>query len=456
MKKPNILVIHTDQQRADALGCAGNVFLETPNVDRLASEGVRFTQACCTQPLCTPSRASTWTGVYPSALGLNGIADLKLDDALTALKAPFRTVFSYLKDSGYTVGYIGKWHLGAKNPGDFDYWSTFQSMGGQWVDGKQAEQGGTWIPERDTDDAIAYLEAWDGTRPFCLTVAYYPPHDPYTAPTKYMKRYRDKGVPASGYYACCTGIDDQVGRLTEALDRLGLRDTTMVIYMSDHGETFNFRECSPNKWVCHDDSIRVPMIIRFPGRIAPGLVSDAFVGVQDVAPTMMDAAGIEVPGELHGKSMLAVSDKPDASFRDAYYVENLTYRKLEWLNPYEEVLYPQFQQRAIRTRSWKLILGENGKHYLYDLEKDPEELLDLYGAPYEDYNNQYMHYESHDAVIRDLAARLGEIALSIGDEIGIRLARDVLDNPIARVDPRQTPGATLLPLVLIRPKAVDA
>ena len=431
-ERPNILIVHADQHRFDALGAAGNIFVETPHLDRLAEEGARFTHAFTVWPLCTPARASTWTGVYPHADGVmfNGFGE---PDIFKAHNVRFRTVFELLHEAGWTTGYFGKWHLGHEQPECFDAWHAFNSLGGHWVDGRQASQDGVWLPDADTDRALAFITEHAGSeRPFCLAVAFYPPHDPYTAPTEFMEQYRGKGIPVPGYYASCTAVDRNVGRLLEGLERAGEREKTLVMYVSDHGETFNLRDGIQNKLVCHDDSIRIPWIVNFPPTIPAGLVSDAMVGLQDLTPTVLDYARIPVPDDLHGKTLRGLLERSDPEWRDAYYVENVANPHYRWLEGARMIALPEWEQRCLRTRRWKLILSDDGLNSLYDLEVDPEEMLDLYGAPYDDFYAQYHHYEGMDEIVHRLAARLEEEAARLGDELGVRLGRAAKAGPVVR------------------------
>ena len=185
--RPNFLVILTDQQRSDSLACYGNVFVHTPNIDRLASEGVRFLDAFTPFPLCTPARASLWTGTYPH---LHDIMDCVygIDDAFERSPAP-ATLFDRLSEAGYLVAYFGKWHLGDARPLHIDHWDATSSEEGHWVDGKE------YIPEAQTRRAIDFLRGLRGERRlFFLVQAYRPPHEPYTAPERDMQLYRGKGI----------------------------------------------------------------------------------------------------------------------------------------------------------------------------------------------------------------------------------------------------------------------
>jgi arylsulfatase A-like enzyme len=440
-KRLNFVILHADQHRHDALGCAGNEFVSTPNLDQLARDGARFSHMFTTWPLCTTSRASSWTGVYPHSNGIVHNSQGETD-TLKARGCTYRTVFEILHEGGWHTGYIGKWHLGSQAPSYFDYWQGFNSLGGHWVDGYQASQDGQWLPNVQTEQALEFLNDNASTeKPFCMTIAWYPPHDPYTAPADFMEKYRGKGIPVAGYYACCEAIDHNVGRILDAIDCLGLQDNTVVIYVSDHGETFSSRDGIPNKYVCHDDSVRIPLLIRHPSSTPPGWVSDKPVGVQDLLPTILTYAGLPIPERTQGRALQELLEEKGETWRDAYYIENEMTPHCRWLDASHVIVLPAIKQRALRTAQWKLILSEHGLHALYNLENDPEEVLDLYGAPYKDFYDQYQHFGPMDDVIYELAAKLKNEARTLNDEFGVTLAQQVLDNPISRVDLASLPDA---------------
>lgn len=411
-ERPNIVVVMPDQQRADTLGCYGNRFTLTPNLDRLAREGVVLERAFTPFPVCTPARASMWTGLYPHRHGLvwNYYGVDNLFDEVASHRT---TVFDLLHDAGYRTAYFGKWHLGERPHPAFDVWDAFNSRGGHWVDGRQSFQGGTWKPEAQTDACIAFLERQRAAQPFVMVQGYYPPHNPYTAPLEFYAPYRDRGVPFAGYYASVTGLDFHTGRIIDALERLGLRDNTVFIYLSDHGDTFNYREGSKYKFVCFDEAIHVPFVLSWPAVLSGGQRIPAPVGLQDLAPTLLDVAGAPVPDWMQGRSIVPLLQGAEVAWRDAFYVQNTTHGD-------------RVDQRALRTARWKLILGADGRHALYDLEHDPEEELDLYDAPRDDIHMQFRHFDDHRETIMALARRLEAEAEAIDDPQGVELARRVV------------------------------
>ncbi|MCZ6676891.1 MAG: sulfatase-like hydrolase/transferase [Candidatus Poribacteria bacterium] len=416
--KPNIILLMSDQQRWDSLGCNGNRFVSTPHLDQLAADGARFENSFTPWPVCTPARATMWTGVYPHQHKVTfNIYDM--GNVIEDVSRERRTLFESMKDADYTTAYFGKWHLGDDAPGMFDVWEGFNSLGGHWVDGRR---DGIYKPDFQTDQLIEFMEQQTGTgKPFIAVNSYYPPHDPYTAPKQFYEPYRGKGVPFAGYYAAVSALDHNVGRVMEALERLGLRENTIVVYFSDHGDTFRYREGWAYKFVCHEDAIKVPLIVNCPERISAGTVVPSMVGLQDLMPTVLDWAGLDIPDYLHGKSLVPLLSGESVPWREAYYVQNIT-------------RHTNVEQRCIRTGEWKLILNERPRtvrryassNYLFDLVNDPEEELNLYDTPREDGHNQYGHFPPFTDVITELAQLLRKYAEEIGDAFGCELADNCL------------------------------
>jgi arylsulfatase A-like enzyme len=407
-ERPNIVLIMADQQRMDSLACYGNRFVASPALDRLAAEGTRFTTALTPWPVCTPARGTLWTGVYPHTHGLidnvYGIAN-----AFASVAAVGTTLFDHLRASGYQTAHFGKWHLGEEQPPFFDVWETsFNSRVGHWVDGLL---DGVYRPDLQTDASIAFLrERARGIEPFMMVQSYYPPHDPYSAPARFYAPYRGRGVPFAGYYAAVGALDEDVGRIMAALCDTGLAPRTLVIYVSDHGDTFWYRQDGEHKFVCTDDALRVPLLISWPGRIAAGPVIDPPVGLQDLLPTILDYADAPLPAGLHGKSLRPLLEQRAVAWRDDFYVQTITHRR-------------KVEQRALRTRDWKLIVDAGGQHELYNLQADPEEELNVYLTPRDDGGfRRFDHYPSYASVIVDVVARLRRTATAIDDRRGLELA----------------------------------
>ena len=430
--RPNILIVMPGQQRMDSLGCYGNVFCDTPHVDELARVGVRFDRAFTPYPICTPARASMWTGAYPHAHGV--VKNVYHDpDAMAARSAIKTTVFKLLKEAGYTTAYVGKWHLGDDNPGAFDFWSGFNSQGGHWVDGRQSFQAGTYLPDRQNDEAVAFIrDRQAATDPWVMVQGFYPPHDPYTAPIGDLEVYRERRVPHAGYYAHNTALDRNLGRMVEALEATSQRKNTLILYFSDHGETFKYRDGVANKVVCHDEAIRIPFVADLPGQVEASAAVAAYVGLQDVTPTALDYADCPIPDWVQGHSLRPLLEGRATGGRTCFYVENDHRRHI--VRGDDEIpasfrLHGPWVQRAVRTERWKLILSEDGKNFLYDLKDDREEELDIFAAPRRDNMNQFAHYDSHETVILELARLLKDEAEAIGADVGVRLGEATLQDP---------------------------
>ncbi len=407
---PNFVLIFTDQQRADTLACYGNVFTETGGVDRIAAEGARFTHAFTPWPVCTPARASVWTGTYPHKHGvIDNVYDI--DNAFQSVSRITRTIFDVLKAGGYHTTHIGKWHLGEKQPPFFDdYIVSFNSRMPHWTGGHEGE----YRPTVQTDRCIDFLrERKDNDQPFICVQGYYPPHNPFTAPKQFYEPYRGKGVPFAGYYAAVSALAEDTGRILDVLDETGLADNTVVIYFSDHGETFRYRQDGEHKFVCHDDSIHVPLLIRWPGWIKPGTVIDQPVSLLDLMPTILEMADLGVPDGLHGRSLLPLLNGNAAGWRDSTYVETITFRR-------------QMEQRCLRTDRWKLIADAGSEHEFYDLDWDPEEEWNVFVTPRSDPVGMFKHVRSYAAEIAAMAKRMRDRATPLADARGVELADMVL------------------------------
>lgn len=411
-KAKNIVVIITDQQRMDSLACNGNVFVKSPNIDKLSNNGINFDCAMTPFPVCTPARGTMWTGVLPHAHGLI-FNRYDVEDVYSYESKEKRTVFEPLKDAGFTTAYFGKWHLGEGNSGRFDVWSGFNSRGGHWEQGKQQFQGGKYKPETQTEEMIEFFKSdLAKEKPFIAIQSYYPPHQPFSAPSEFFEFYRGKGIPFPGYYAAVSALDSYVGQITASLEAEGMAENTLVVFMSDHGETFDQNPLNPHKFVCLDQSIRIPFILSGAGISAKGRRISAPIGLEDLAPTLLDAAGASVPDHMHGRSLFELINGA-SDWRDCYYIQSV-----------KNKVYTI--QRALRTDRWKLILSGDECHELYDLVDDPEEVLNIFGAPREDIHDRYLNYGDTTATILKLSKKLHAEAVRFSDHAGIDLSARVV------------------------------
>lgn len=413
-KKPNVIVFFTDQQRWDTTGLHGNPLGLTPNLDRLAREYTHAAHSFTCQPVCGPARSCLQTGLYATTTGCyrNGIP----------LPADSQTLAHYFAAAGYDTGYIGKWHLherGTTGPvpaadrfGYQDWLASnvleFTSDAYSTVLYDQDEQP-VRLPgyrvDAVTDAAIRYVDAHQDS-PFFLFVSYIEPHhqnhlDDYPPPDGYRETYTGGWVPPDlaalggstyqhlgGYYGMVKRLDEAYGRLHDALKSLALADDTIVLFTSDHGCHFKTRN-SEYKRSCHDSSIRVPTVLTGPG-FRGGQLQE-LVSLIDLPPTLLDAADLEIPNQMQGRSLMPL----------------LRGGAADW--PAEVLVQISEAQvgRAVRTQRWKYGVdapGEQGRdvpgadryeeQYLYDLQADPYELNNLVG------------HESHCEVAQVMRERL--------------------------------------------------
>ncbi|MDA2928976.1 sulfatase-like hydrolase/transferase [Acidobacteria bacterium AH-259-O06] len=408
--RPNVLFILTDQFRYDALAANGNANVHTPELDRLAKKGIRFENYYCAQAVCTPSRATLLTGRYPHSHGLqDNVYDIKSAFDLPQYK--LRPNFpELLKQAGYRTGYIGKWHLGDENPDFFDYWKGFNSLLPHWL-GKPHESA--YRPDVNTESALKFL-AENRSRAFLLFVSYYPPHTPFTAPKRFHQYYEGKQLEPMEYYAAVSNIDWNVGRLIDQLDKLALDRQTLVIFTTEHGETFGQRPGSRHKRVSYDESARIPLLMSFLGRLPEGVVWRSGVSSVDLMPTILEVAGLETPGEVEGKSLYQRLLRGEDEWGDPIVIQNITQASFDASEAIE---------RAIRTERWKLILKQIVKrpqervNELYNMKDDPSESVNLFGSI------------DHREIVKELAEQLIAWGKRFNDPVSVALAKECLEGP---------------------------
>jgi arylsulfatase A-like enzyme len=399
-KRPNVVVFLTDQQRWDSTGIHGNPLDLTPNFDRMAQYGTNVHYSFTCQPVCGPARACLQSGLYATQTGCyrNGIS----------ISPDQRTLGHYFRDAGYDTAYIGKWHLGDDNiPGPvaeelrsgYDYWLAsnvleFTSYAYDTTvydnDGQPVRLPGYRV-DALADAAIRYVDGHQDN-PFFLFISFIEPHhqnqyDDYPAPTGYAERYRGGWVPPdlaalggsthrhlAGYCGMIKRLDEALGRLLDALRSLNMLNNTVVLFTSDHGNHFKTRN-GEYKRSCHDSSVRVPTAFQGPGFDGGGMVQQ-LVSLIDLPPTLLDAAGIEVPAEMQGRSILPLVRGDTADWPDDVFIQ----------------ISESQVGRAVRTHRWKYSVSApeaNGwldansdtytEEFLYDLEADPYELNNLIG-----------------------------------------------------------------------------
>ena len=419
--RPNIVFVLVDDQRYDELGML-NPILETPNLDALAQQGVFFENALVTTALCSPSRATILTGQF---MHNHGVVDNN-----TPLEPGTRIFPEFLQEAGYSTALIGKWHMGGHGddpqPG-FDHWVSFAGQGNYLpydrfgnrnllnINGNQVAQQG-YITDELTDYAIDWLDSLDGHEPFFLYLSHKAVHSNFTPAERHKDQYSDVELtlPASAeidkdnpkrplwvrnqrnsfhgvefpyhrtdvdllaiqrnYHRTISAVDDSTGRIVEWLQDHGKRDNTVFIYMSDNG--FYFGEHGLiDKRSAYEESIRVPLIVSAPSMLPSGLRVSAQVANLDIAPTILNIAGIEIPDQFEGESFKALAEgtAPADEWREAMLYEYFW----EFNFPHTPTTF------AIRTNDYKLIQyhGVWDTDELYDMQKDPQEMINLIDDP---------------------------------------------------------------------------
>jgi arylsulfatase A-like enzyme len=393
---PNLLFVFCDELRRDAVGYAGNPDVQTPTIDRLAAEGVSFTQAVANTPVCTPSRGCLLTGCWPQRHGAIS-NDLPVDPT-----AP--SIAHALNGAGYRCGYIGKWHLGGiprsrfipsgpERLGFDAYWAVWnchhQYMRPRYfLDTPEAIQPEGYEPAIQTDLALGFLRDHQEKhphQPFCLFLSWGPPHGPYRPlPPGYEDRYdpatlhlRPNAVDTpqeradlAGYYAHMTAMDDQLARLLAGLEHHGLLDETLVVFASDHGSMLGSHGLH-NKQLPYEESCGVPLVLRRPAQLASGATSDLLISIVDYAPTLLGLLGIAPSSAMQGKNLAACITNGAAGPTSQYLQELLCCDQARQI--------PVQPWRAVRTRSATYARDVHGPWLLFDNAGDPYQQHNLIG-----------------------------------------------------------------------------
>ncbi len=394
-KRPNIVFILVDDIRWDAFGCTGHPWVKTPNIDRLAKEGALFKNFFVSIPLCSPSRASYLTGQYPHK---HGVIDNKNHNELSHKLVTFPRL---LHDAGYETAYVGKWHMGnddTPRPG-FDRWVSFKGQGAYTnpalnVDGKQVKAEGymTDLLNRQALDFVKKAHS----KPFALYLAHKAVHGPFLPAQRHQDLYTNEkrtlppntaigrdGSPTRPealarhdevmrkQLRCLMAIDEGVGQLLQALQENKQLDSTMIVFTSDNGYFWGEHGLG-DKRAAYDESIRDPLLIRYPKLIKPGTTIDQFVLNIDMAPTFLDVAGVKVPDTMHGRSIVPLLKGDTKGWRTSFLTEY-----------YHEGKEAIQTWQAVRTERWKYVhyTEQQGKDELYDLKADPYEMKNLIGDP---------------------------------------------------------------------------
>jgi choline-sulfatase len=426
-RPPNVLWIVADDHAAYVCGACGNDRVRTPNLDRLASEGMRFDRAYCNAPVCTASRQSFLTGRYPRTIGVTQLQ--------TPLPESEVTLAKLLKTAGYDTASLGKMHFNSNLKHGFDVridrpeynqqlrargkqplpegievlpdWKPFKDPARVWLNSfyrpfgaVDADMVGTYFAQQ----ATRYLQE-KRDRPFFLMVSFYEPHSPFHFPIEYRNRHKpesfavpkvgpedDGQIPAvfrdltekekqgiiASYYTSTEFLDKNVGVVLDALKQSGKAGDTLVVYNGDHGYLLG-QHGRFEKHCCYEPAVRAPLLLRFPDRIQPGQSTQALVEFIDIVPTILDYVGVAIPEKVQGKSLVPLL-RGAKGHRERVFVE-----------------YAENEEAMVRTDRWKLIYGtgkrerkdgyQTGKPLpgrtiqLFDLDKDPEEMTNLARRP---------------------------------------------------------------------------
>ena len=460
-KQPNIIFIMSDDHAAQAISCYGSKINKTPNIDRIATEGMKFDNCFCTNSICTPSRANILTGKYSHK---NSV--LTLSDSFDRTQQTFPKL---LQKAGYYTAMVGKWHLKTE-PAGFDYYNVLPGQG-DYFNPRMKEKGKTWVNDRKggevyegyvtdviTDVALKCLRDRPKDKPFLLMYHHKAPHDEWEYDPKYEDLYKDVDIPEpptlfddysnrsealkrctqkigmkqtvfekqtshltgkqrkklqyqiyiKKYLRCVASIDENIGRFLDYLNEAGLSRDTIVIYTSDQG-FFLGEHGMFDKRFMYEDSLRIPFLIRYPREIKPGSVNDDIVTNVDFAETFLDYAGVDIPDDMQGRSIrpLLKGKTPKDWPRSTYY--------RYWMHGAH---FNVAAHLGVRTKRYKLIYyyglplnakGTKGgptppEWELFDLKNDPLEMKNVYDDP------------AYTKVVNQLKAELIRLRKKLEDE----------------------------------------
>jgi arylsulfatase A-like enzyme len=418
--RPNILYIMADDHAAHALSCYGSKVNTTPHLDRIAAGGMRFTDCFVTNSICTPSRAAILTGKYAH---INGVPVFNRFDGGQPHLA------KYLQGAGYHTGMVGKWHLGSE-PTGFDDWTILPGQGAYRDPVFFSKAGGRtqitgYCTDVITDLGLKFLDDRPKDRPFFLMLHHKAPHRPWEPDAAHSAARAGRSIPApetfdddyatrsdaareatmridrdlkptdykmtppqglrpaelkrwkyqrymEDYLACIASLDDNVGRVLDYLDKQGLAGNTIVVYTSDQGFFLGDHGWFDKRFM-YEESLRMPLLVRWPGVVKPGSTCDAMVLNVDFAPTLLDAAQVKVPADMQGRSFLPwLRGESPKDWRTSMYYRYYHY-------PQDHEVQPHY---GVRTDRHKLIYFNKIKQWeLFDLEADPHELHNIYNDP---------------------------------------------------------------------------
>ncbi len=410
-ERPNILLIYSDDQGSIDLNCYGATDLKTPNLDLLASNGIRFTQFYAGSSVCSPSRAALLTGMSPHAAGLPG--NTSSQPGHPGMPGDRVTIAELMKEAGYATAHIGKWHLGYSEDTrplaqGFDY--SFGHMGGcidnyshffywngpnqhdLWEDSTEIFRPGEYFPDMMVEQAVQFFKEHK-SEPFFMYFAINLPHYPLQPTQKWRDYYQHLEMPRRDYAAFVSVVDERVGELVQSLEQLGIRDQTIIIFQSDQGHSCETRTFGGGwnsgpyrgaKASLFEGGIRVPAILNWPGELPAGQVNPTACINYDWYATIADICGIEeLPSAVEGKSLLPIIEEP--------MTEN------------DRVFYWKLgRQWAVRSWSWKLLGNptDPSKKYPIDGTNDQLFLVNLDQDPGEQFNQARKYPEKLDELLQ--------------------------------------------------------
>lgn len=423
--RPNIVFILIDDLRWDELGIAGHPFIQTPHIDRIGREGARFRNAFMTTPLCSPSRASFLTGQYAHTHGITDNVDR------SAASHQLITFPRLLHDAGYATAFIGKWHMGnddTPRPG-FDRWVSFKGQGTYTnppinEDGKAVQPSG-YITDILSNYAVDFIRRRHD-KPFLVWLAHKAIHPEVTQNNdgsvdltkselflpaeRHKNLYAGKTIPHRPNYGrapkdkpalqrqignlpplgaatatsdeailgrqrTLAAIEEGVGEILRALKETGQLDNTVIVFTSDNGYFYGEHGLSVERRLAYEESIRMPLLVRYPKAIKADTVRDEFALNIDLAPTLLELAGVAVPRAMEGRSLVPLLKGQRTAWRNSFLIEY-----------YTDKVFPRMLQmgyQAVRNARWKYIhyLELHGMDELYDLKRDPYERKNLIAEP---------------------------------------------------------------------------
>lgn len=409
-KRPNVLILLADDLRHDTLGIAGHPLVQTPHIDRLSRQGMRFTHACVTTAICGVSRSSILSGQWMSRHG---------NTSFKSMKTPWSESYpGLLRANGYHVGHVGKWHSGKFPAKEFDFGRAYS--GTHWV--KQEGGPPVHVTTKNERDAIEFLNTRPKDKPFLLNLWFFAPHAQDEHPDQYLPQketlslYQDSEIPApalsdggafrslppflqapenegrvryhwrfdtpekyqrmvKNYLRLVSGVDAACGRVLQELETRGILDETIVIFSADNGYFLGERGLA-DKWYPYEESIRVPLIVRDPRmpEAARGGTNDSFVLNVDIAPTLLAAAGVSAPATMQGRDFsplyLGKSGGEAPAWRSDFLHEHDVISNKNRIP----------SSRSVVSRDWKYTEWPDwGHEQLFDLKADPSELRNLAG-----------------------------------------------------------------------------